>query len=637
MSQVFELALMAAAFVASAYATWWVTSGSVSRRWEWRLWGLASNRRETEERLRFVFDNSIDGIMTFLPDGTIVSCNPAAGQLFGRPPAQLIGQRLQDWLTPYVDIHGVIGQFPPGLHETVARRDHAADFAVEVTVSESRLNGMPQLIAFIRDITERKASQERMATLANYDSLTGLPNRVLFRDRLREGMKRAQRSGRSLGLMFLDLDRFKVVNDSLGHEVGDRLLQHVSQALTSCLRGVDSVARDAVDDSVTIARLGGDEFTIVVEGIDGSDDAALIARRILEALLEPFVFEGEEIVITASIGISLYPADNSDLDGLIRHTDMAMYRSKSRGRNTFTFYNADMNAEVAARLSLETSLRHALDRHEFNLLYQPKADLKTGRITGVEALIRWNRPGFGVVPPDQFITVLEETGLILPVGAWVIRTACADLAAWDKLGLPPLALAVNLSARQFRHQHLFQLISETLAQARIAPHRFELELTESQLMEDNDASRAMLASIANLGIRVAIDDFGTGHSSLSYIKRFNIDTLKIDRSFVREITNDEEDTAIATAVIALGRSLQLKVVAEGVETLHQADYLRALGCDEIQGYLLSRPLSSEQLITWLAKYRSTKVLGVGESMSGDNSAVPELISLDLPEEAAMAG
>ncbi len=637
MSQVFELALMAAAFVASAYATWWVTSGSASRRWRWRLWGLASDRRETEERLRFVFDNSIDGIMTFLPDGTIVSCNPAAGQLFARPPAQLIGQRLQDWLTPYVDIHGVIGQFPPGLHETVARRDNAADFAVEVTVSESRLNGLPQLIAFIRDITERKASQERMATLANYDSLTGLPNRVLFRDRLREGMKRAQRSGRALGLMFLDLDRFKVVNDSLGHEVGDRLLQHVSQALTSCLRGVDSVARAAVDGTVTIARLGGDEFTIVVEGIDGSDDAALIARRILEALLEPFVFEGEEIVITASIGISLYPADNSDLDGLIRHTDMAMYRSKARGRNTFTFYNADMNAEVEARLSLETSLRHALDRHEFNLLYQPKADLKTGRITGVEALIRWNRPGFGVVPPDQFINVLEETGLILPVGAWVIRTACADLAAWDKLGLPPLALAVNLSARQFRHQHLFQLISETLAQARIAPHRFELELTESQLMEDNDASRAMLASIATLGIRVAIDDFGTGHSSLSYIKRFNIDTLKIDRSFVREITSDDEDTAIATAVIALGRSLQLKVVAEGVETLHQADYLRALGCDEIQGYLLSRPLSSKQLINWLAKYRSTKVLGVGESLSGDDARVPELISLDLPQEAALAG
>ncbi len=575
--------------------------------------------------------------MTFLPDGSILSCNPAAGQLFARAPAELIGQPLQKWLAPYLDAQGNPVQFPTGLHETVVRRDDGARFPVEVTVSESRLRGVPQLIAFIRDITERKAAQDRMAMLANYDSLTGLPNRVLFRDRLREGMKRAHRSRRVLGLMFLDLDRFKVVNDSLGHEVGDRLLQHVSQALTRCLRSADSVARHVSDDSITIARLGGDEFTIVVEDIGGSDDAAAIARRILESLIEPFVVDGEEIVITASIGISLYPPDTVDLDGLIRHTDMAMYRSKARGRNTYTFYSPDMNAEVEARLSLETSLRHALDRGEFNLLYQPKADLKTGRITGVEALIRWNRPGVGVVPPDQFISVLEETGLILPVGAWVIRTACADLATWDKLGLPALTLAVNLSARQFRHQHLFQLIAETLAQARIAPHRFELELTESQLMEDNDASRAMLASIANLGVRVAIDDFGTGHSSLSYIKRFNIDTLKIDRSFVRDITKDDDDSAIATAVIALGRSLQLKVVAEGVETLHQADYLRALGCDEIQGYLLSRPLSSVQLVTWLGKYRSTRVLGVGERLTGEDPPLAELISLDLPEDAAMAG
>jgi diguanylate cyclase len=620
-----------------AWVAWWAATNGLPDRRGWSIWSLAGRRRETEERLRFVFENSIDGIMTFLPDGSILSCNPAAGQLFGRAPAELIGQPLQKWLAPYLDAQGNPVQFPTGLHETVVHRDDGARFPVEVTVSESRLKGVPQLIAFIRDITERKAAQDRMAMLANYDSLTGLPNRVLFRDRLREGMKRAHRSRRVLGLMFLDLDRFKVVNDSLGHEVGDRLLQHVSQALTRCLRSADSVARHVGDDSITIARLGGDEFTIVVEDIGGSDDAAAIARRILESLIEPFVVDGEEIVITASIGISLYPPDTVDLDGLIRHTDMAMYRSKARGRNTYTFYSPDMNAEVEARLSLETSLRHALDRGEFNLLYQPKADLKTGRITGVEALIRWNRPGVGVVPPDQFISVLEETGLILPVGAWVIRTACADLATWDKLGLPALTLAVNLSARQFRHQHLFQLIAETLAQARIAPHRFELELTESQLMEDNDASRAMLASIANLGVRVAIDDFGTGHSSLSYIKRFNIDTLKIDRSFVRDITKDDDDSAIATAVIALGRSLQLKVVAEGVETLHQADYLRALGCDEIQGYLLSRPLSSVQLVTWLGKYRSTRVLGVGERLTGEDPPLAELISLDLPEDAAMAG
>ncbi|MFZ2649470.1 MAG: EAL domain-containing protein [Burkholderiaceae bacterium] len=633
--ELFEVAFAVAVFAASVYVTWRILTGGIPGPRSWNFWGSTNERGETEERLRFVFENSIDGIMTFLPDGTILSCNPAAGQLFGRAPAELIGQRLDERLAPFVGARAA-GQFPTGLHETLARRADGARFPVEVTVSESRLKGVQQLIAFVRDITERKAAQDRMAMLANYDGLTGLPNRVLFRDRLREGMKRAKRNNRVMGLMFLDLDRFKVVNDSLGHEVGDRLLQHVSQTLTRCLRTVDSVARTSVDDTITIARLGGDEFTIVIEDIGGADDAAMIARRILESLLEPFAAGGEEIVISASIGISLYPPDITDLDGLIRHTDMAMYRSKALGRNTFSFYNADMNAEVEARLSLETSLRHALDRSEFNLLYQPKADLRTGRITGVEALIRWNRPGEGVVPPDQFISVLEETGLILPVGAWVIRTACADLAAWDKLGLPPLTLAVNLSARQFRHHHLFQLIAETLAQARIAPERFELELTESQLMEDNDASRAMLASISKLGVKVAIDDFGTGHSSLSYLKRFNIDTLKIDRSFVREVTSNDEDRAIATAIIALGRSLELKVVAEGVETLHQADYLRALGCDEIQGYLLSRPISSEKLVAWLGSYRGVKVLGVGERGPADDSVITELIRLDLPEEALLA-
>jgi diguanylate cyclase len=595
--------------------------------------GIVNARQETEDRLRIVFENSIDGIMTFEPNGTVLSCNPAAGQLFGQPPAALLGRNLGEWLTPCADAQGA-PRFPTGLHETLAQRAEGEAFPVEITVSESRLKGAAQMIAFIRDITERKATQDRMALLANYDSLTGLPNRVLFRDRLREGMKRAKRTGRVMGLMFLDLDRFKVVNDSLGHEVGDRLLQHVSQTLTRCLRTVDSVTRNVEDDTVTVSRLGGDEFTIIIEDIGGADDAAMIARRILESLLEPFVCGSDEIVISTSIGISLYPHDNTDLDGLIRHTDMAMYRSKALGRNTYSFYSANMNAEVEARLSLETSLRHALERNEFALLYQPKADLRTGRITGVEALIRWNRPGEGVVSPDRFITILEETGLILPVGAWVIRTACAELARWDKLGLPPLSLAVNLSARQFRQQYLFQLISDTLAETGIAPHRLELELTESQLMEDNDASRTILASIAEMGVRVAIDDFGTGHSSLSYLKRFSIDTLKIDRSFVREITSDQEDSAIATAVIALGRSLELKVVAEGVETLHQADYLRALGCDEIQGYLLSRPLASEHLVAWLGTYRGARVLGVGDDAADwADSGVTQLLTLDLAEAA----
>ena len=557
-----------------------------------------------------MFEHSREGILTLRPDGMVLTCNPAAARIFGMDAAALVGRSLLERIEAASKAaFAADPPFPPGACETLALRVSGEMFPIEMTVSATHVAGAPQKVVILRDITERQATQDRMAYLANYDSLTGLPNRALFRDRLAEAMKRARRSGRQMGLMFLDLDRFKDVNDSLGHAAGDLLLQHVSRTLTRCLRDADSVARvDASDTSeaYTLARLGGDEFTIIVEQLDGPEDASLIARRILDALIEPFKVDGQEVFISTSIGISLYPLDDSDLDGLIRHTDMAMYRSKARGRSTYSFYSMDMSADVEARLSLEADLRHALERNEFTLHYQPKANLQTGRVTGVEALIRWNRPGEGMVSPDRFITMLEDTGLILPVGAWVIQTACKEIASWERRGLAPLSLAVNLSARQFRHQHLIDLIRDTLLEQGLAPHRLELELTESQLMEDNDVSRALLSSLKSLGVKVAIDDFGTGHSSLSYLKRFSIDTLKIDRSFVREITTSEEDLAIAAAVVALGQSLNLKVVAEGVETLQQADCLRALGCDEIQGYLLSRPQPADKLFEWLQDYRTTR-------------------------------
>ncbi len=558
---------------------------------------------ESEDRFRIVFEHSREGILTLRPDGMVLSCNPAAARIFNVDAEALVGRSLAERIETASKASLVAElRFPPGAYEAMARRSSGDTFPIEMTVSATHVAGAPQQVVILRDITERQAAQDRMAYLANYDSLTGLPNRALFRDRLAEAMKRAKRSGRPMGLMFLDLDRFKDVNDSLGHAAGDLLLQHVSRTLTRCLRDGDSVARIATSDAsetYTLARLGGDEFTIIVEQLGGPEDASLIARRILDALIEPFKVDGQEVFISTSIGISLYPLDDSDLDGLIRHTDMAMYRSKARGRNTYSFYSIDMSADVEARLSLEAALRHALERNEFTLHYQPKADLQTGRVTGVEALIRWNRPGEGMVSPDRFITMLEDTGLILPVGAWVIQTACKEIASWERRGLPPLSLAVNLSARQFRHQHLIELIRDTLLEQGLAPHRLELELTESQLMEDNDVSNALLSSLKALGVKVAIDDFGTGHSSLSYLKRFSIDTLKIDRSFVREITTSEEDLAIAAAVVALGQSLNLKVVAEGVETLQQADCLRALGCNEIQGYLLSRPQTADKLVEWL--------------------------------------
>ena len=555
-------------------------------------------RVETEERLRIIFEHSIEGIVTFSNGGTILTCNPAGATIFGVPSQSLIGRNLTEWITPD-ESSDPLAPFAIGSREARVRRGDRNHTPIEFTVSEIRLTGELQLIAIFRDITERRQTQDRLAHLANYDSLTGLPNRALFRDRLAQAMERARRGQRDMGLMFLDLDRFKVVNDSLGHAVGDLLLQHVGELLTRSLREVDTVAHDAEEGTFTVSRLGGDEFTIIVEGLGGADQAAMIARRILNALNAPFVHDGREIYISASIGISLYPADDSDLDGLIRHTDMAMYRSKDLGRNTYNFYSDDMNASVAVRLDLEVNLRHALERDEFVLHYQPKANLNTGVITGVEALIRWNRPGQGTVAPDVFISILEDTGMIVPVGAWVIRTACAEVQSWDRLGLPPLSLAVNLSARQFRQTDLAKMITEVLSATGMAANRLELELTESLLMEDNALSSGVLAEFAHMGLRVAIDDFGTGHSSLSYLKRFSVDTLKIDRSFVRDTPDDAEDCAIATAIVALAHSLGLKVVAEGVENRDQLAFLRGLGCDEMQGYLLSRPLPAAQLVAWL--------------------------------------
>jgi diguanylate cyclase (GGDEF)-like protein len=479
----------------------------------------------------------------------------------------------------------------------------------------------------VRDGSERADAQERLRQLANYDSLTGLPNRALFRDRLAQAMARSQRSGSAMALMFLDLDRFKVVNDDLGHEVGDRLLRHVSQALTQCLRAADSVARDG-DQPHTLSRLGGDEFTVIIENVGSAEDAAHVARRMLEALNEPFRVGDEEIVISASIGISMYPTDDVDLDTLIRHTDMAMYRSKSLGRGTYSFFSDDLTAAVTARVSLEGSLRRAIERQEFVLHYQPKGDLRTGQVTGVEALVRWQRPGHGMVPPDRFVSVLEDTGLILPVGAWVLRAACEQLAAWDRMGVPPIRLAVNLSARQFRHLYLASLVEDSLRQNDIDPQRLEIELTESLLMEDNETTRAMLESFRRLGVRLAIDDFGTGHSSLSYIKRFSIDTLKIDRSFVQSLPDNEEDAAICAAVIALGRSMRMNVVAEGVETAEQAQVLRDLGCDEMQGYWLGRPMPGAEFAAWLVNHNRTRSRRRSRSRYSDTSPMTLFTLLD---------
>ncbi len=550
-----------------------------------------------DHRFEALFEHSSEGLLVCAADGTVLSCNAVASALFGVDKATLVGAAV----TGILQQEAGQGPFMLCNGSALAKQDQAPPRPVALRITLLRTAGGPQAIVHLRDPAERAQTQERLAHLANFDSLTGLPNRALFRDRLSQSMARAQRSGLPMALMFLDLDRFKLVNDSLGHEVGDQLLLHVTKVLTQCLRSVDTLLRP-VEEPYTLSRLGGDEFTVICEAIGSVEDAAHVAQRMLDALTAPFIAGEEEIVISASIGISMYPDDKVDLDGLIRHTDMAMYRSKSLGRGTYSFFSDDLNAAATARMSLETSLRRAIERQEFVLHFQPKADLRCGKVMGVEALVRWQRPGQGLVSPDRFIGVLEDTGMILPVGAWVIRAACEQLAAWDRMGLPPVRMAVNLSARQFRHMYLASLVEDTLRENTIDPQRLEIELTESLLMEDNEANRAMLENFRRMGVRLAIDDFGTGHSSLSYIKRFNIDTLKIDRSFVQSLPDNEEDVAIASAVIALGRSMKMCVVAEGVETSAQARALRNLGCDQIQGYLLSRPMPGAEFAGWITGY-----------------------------------
>ena len=560
------------------------------------------SRRELEQYANVLFERAIDGILVFDAQGIVQSCNPRAAQMLGTVPERVRDTPLGQWIElprPDADQPVAIGQF-----DTHARRssgDGIETFPCEITISALPLRANTEYyLGNLRDLTERRQAEHRQMRLANFDSLTGLPNRSLFRDRLERAMSRARHSGRQMALMFLDLDRFKQINDSLGHEAGDTLLKHVARSLSHCLRKGDLVwlRHDIEEHDIAIARLGGDEFTVLVEGIPTVAQAEAIARRILKALQTPLFIDGNEIVVTSSVGIALYPAEDCTLDELLKHADMAMYRAKEMGRNVFHLYSDAMQANAAMRLQFEARLRHALERREYRLHFQPKCSLADGRITGVEALLRWYpQDGDCVVPPDQFISVLEETGLIVPVGRWVLEEAVRQLVAWQALGLPPLRVAVNLSARQLRQADLPDDVAAILANSMIKPDQLELELTESMLMA-GDAIASTVGRIADLGVQLAIDDFGTGYSSLAYLKRFFVNSLKIDRSFVGEMPHNPEDVAIGSAIIALAHSLNLRVVAEGVETPAQEKFLRDRGCDEMQGFLLSPALPPDEFVAW---------------------------------------
>lgn len=434
-----------------------------------------------------------------------------------------------------------------------------------------------------QDITQRKMAEERVQYIATHDGLTGLPNRTLFSEILNVAIHSAERYGRDFAVLFIDLDRFKLINDTLGHEAGDNLLREMGARIAHCLRISD-----------VVARLGGDEFVVLVQEVIEHKNVAMLAQKILTAITNPIVLLGQECSVTASIGICMYPIDAVDEHTLMKNADVAMYRAKDLGKNNYQFYSRDIKCQSLDRLALETNLRHALEGHQFFLHYQAKLDLTSGEITGVEALLRWQHPQLGIIMPSLFIPLAEETGLIVPIGKWVLRTACEQNIAWQREGIPPLCMAVNLSARQLNDDDLLTDIAQVLQRSGMAPQLLELELTESMVMQQPERIAKLLEEIKRLGVRLAIDDFGTGYSSLAQLKHFPIDTLKVDRSFIIDIPQNSEDRAITEAIIALGKALSLTIVAEGVETLAQQNFLRDSGGHAIQGYYFSEPVAPEQ-------------------------------------------
>jgi len=544
---------------------------------------LASTRDEVQA----IFDSAGAGIVVVNDKMELVALNNHSQSLFFLDHPEPTGKNLRELICGHLSEDCILEQIL-----ATQRRVEQPDFSHEgrhYHVIGTPLKGVEgnitRMVLLYTDITERKEAAQEIERLAYFDILTGLPNRILLKDRLDQMLSRAERRKELVALLFIDLDRFKEVNDTLGHGSGDMMLQIIAERLTGCLRNCD-----------TVARLGGDEFVVLLDSINDRERIIDVAAKVLDVLAKPVHLDNREVFTGGSIGISLYPFDGDNVDTLFKNADTAMYHAKEQGRNNFQFYCSEMNSSALNVLIMSSNLRHALDRRELFLVYQPQISFLSGGLIGVEALLRWNHPTLGMIPPDHFIPLAEDTGLITSIGAWVLETACQQVVSWMNKGLPAVQVAVNLSAKQFRDPNLIETISASLQRSGLPPHLLELELTESMLIENIITTRSKLQLLKDMGIKLAIDDFGTGYSSLSYLRHFPIDRLKIDKSFIQEITEKSDDSAaIVEAIIALSHSLGLSVIAEGVESQDQVMFLLRRSCNELQGYYFSHPLLPESL------------------------------------------
>ena len=544
--------------------------------------------RESEDRVRKFADATNEGIV-FFDSGIITDINEAGARLVRLPVEKIIGRQILDFVAPD-SVETVANNIRAGFerpYEANMLRADGTFVTLEFVGKVIVRDGKTLRMTVARDISERKQAEARIQFLAHHDILTHLPNRAMLLERLQIMLNVAKRQGTQVGVLFIDLDNFKTINDSLGHYAGDQLLKRLAQRLQACLRSVDLVG-----------RLGGDEFLVIISGLERTEDVIPIAEKIAECISEPFALEGQTLGVSGSIGISMYPQDGESTDTLIRNADAAMYLAKERGRSNFQFFMPSLTKSAANSLSIESGIRKAIKNVEFVLHYQPEVVSQTGVISAVEALIRWKHPDLGLLGPDKFISFAEHRGLIMPIGRWVINEAIRQCKEWLDVGLR-IPIAINISAVQFKQKDLVELIAANLKSYDLPGELLELELTESLFLEDVTAMTKTLSRLKDLGVTLAVDDFGTGYSSLAYLKRYPIDKIKIDRSFISDIPHNADDVAITTAIINLADSLGLQVVAEGVETQEQADFLERHHCDYIQGYLVSYPLPPDEIFAWM--------------------------------------